>query len=72
MSDNPICRGCKEDSGYDIKPIKHHYWARTDAYGIYTGIYCDECYDSNDSSRYPYKKDNYFDPAYAGERLDND
>ena len=69
MSDNLKCRGCKADSGYHVRPIKHHQWARSDAYGIYTGIYCDDCYDSD---KYPYKKDYYYDPAYAGERLEPD
>jgi hypothetical protein len=47
---------------------KHHQWVRHDAYGIYTGIYCDECYENN----YPYRKDDYYDPPYAGERMDDD
>ena len=67
MSDNQICRGCKEDSGYDVRPLNYHSWARSAAYGIYTGVYCDDCYDSD---KYPYRKDNYHDPAYAGERLE--
>tara|TARA_R100001082_G_scaffold31512_1_gene16069 strand:- start:271 stop:486 length:216 start_codon:yes stop_codon:yes gene_type:complete len=70
MSDNQRCTGCKEDSGYDIRPIAYHDWARSDIYGIYTGIYCDKCY--NDPFIYTYRKDNYHDPAYAGERLDPD
>ena len=45
-------------------------WARTDAYGIYTGLYCSKCYD--DPEKYTYRKDEYFDPAYAGERLEED
>ena len=39
-----------------------------DAYGITTGFWCDECYDSD---KYPYKKDRYDYEAY-GERLDDD
>ena len=39
-----------------------------DAYGITTGFWCDECYDS---SNYPYKKYRYDYEAY-GERLDYD
>jgi hypothetical protein len=31
-------------------------WRREDAYGIFTGYYCDKCYAS---SRYPYRKDRY-------------
>ena len=39
-----------------------------DAYGITTGHWCDECYDS---PRYPYKKNRY-DYRGAGERLEED
>jgi len=58
------CRGCKEetDNKYELE--------RCDAYGIYTGLYCDKCYD--DPQKYTYKKDRYFDPAYAGERLEEE
>ena len=49
-------------------PVSYHMWARNDAYGRYTGLYCDKCYKDN----YPYKKDRYFDPAYAGERMEAD
>ena len=31
-------------------------WLREDAYGIPTGFYCDDCYDSD---RYPYRRDRY-------------
>jgi hypothetical protein len=41
---------------------------RYDNYGIPTGYYCDDCYENN----YPYRKDAYFDPDYAGERLEDD
>ena len=34
---------------------------------IYTGLYCDKCYD--DSNIYTYRKDEYFDEGYAGEQL---
>ena len=68
---NPICQGCKKESEdpYVRTGGLHHFWQRNDAYGIYTGLYCDGCYGSNDSSKYPYKKDRYFDEAYAGESL---
>ena len=58
------CRGCKKetDNKYELE--------RCDAYGIYTGLYCDKCYD--DPQKYTYKKDRYFDPAYAGERLEEE
>ena len=81
------CRGCKKPDkeypipDYDIEEelqdkqivvprVTEHMWARVDAYGIYTGLYCDKCYD--DPQKYTYKKDRYFDPAYAGERLEED
>jgi len=56
------CRGCKEetDNKYEFE--------RCDAYGIYTGLYCDNCYENN----YPYKKHRYHDEAYCGERLEED
>lgn len=57
-----FCAGCHKEST-DIPE-------RYDAYGIYTGIYCDKCYD--DVSIYTYRKDDYFDPSYAGENLDED
>ena len=47
--------------------VKYHDWARSDAYGIYTGLYCDKCYD--DSNIYTYRKDEYYDEGYAGEQL---
>ena len=75
------CRGCgkpdKENLGdtgewthYRVSPITNHMWARADAYGIYTGLYCDKCYD--DPHKYTYRKDEYYDPAYAGERMEPD
>jgi len=51
-----------------MSPITYHMWARNDAYGIYTGLFCDKCYNNN----YPYKKDRYFDESYCGERLEED
>jgi hypothetical protein len=48
--------------------VSEHMWARVDAYGIYTGLYCDKCYVSN----YPYRKDRYHDEAYCGERMNPD
>ena len=63
---------CWECGGYGRytprTPIAYHQWARNDAYGIYTGLYCDKCYKSN----YPYKRGRYHDPGYCGESLDND
>ena len=66
-----ICQGCekKADDGFNNGELIYHYWARNDAYGLYTGLYCDKCYNG---SNYPYRKDEYYDPAYAGERMDED
>ena len=71
MNNAAICRGCEKkcEDGYQSGELVHHYWARSDAYGIYTGLYCDKCYDSD---KYPYRKDRYHDPMYAGERLEPD
>ena len=79
-----ICRGCERpdknhwfnDDGevesaegcYGRPHVSEHHWARNDAYGIYTGLYCGACYKKN----YPYKRGRYHDPSYAGERLDSD
>jgi RNase P subunit RPR2 len=61
-----MCRGCGES--HETNEDK---WVdeMTDAYGYSTGWWCHECYDSD---RYPYRKDRYFDPSYAGERLEDD
>ena len=63
------CKGenCQKKSEM-TRPITYHMWARNDSYGIYTGLFCDNCYDNN----YPYKKDRYFDESYCGERLEED
>ena len=55
---------------YGYPTIEHHYFRRQDYYGIYTGLYCDKCY--NDPFVYTYRKEDYYDPAYAGERLEPD
>ena len=47
-------------------PLKYHKWSRNDAYGIYTGLYCDKCYKHN----YPYKRGRYHDESYCGERIE--
>ena len=54
MSDKIICKGCK--AKHDKYMVD---WMRYDYHGIYTGIYCDECYESGDENKYPYRKDNY-------------
>ena len=51
-------------------PIEYHEWARSDAYGIYTGLYCHKCYE--DQEKYTYRKDRYHDEGYCGERLEED
>ena len=63
------CRGCEKESDFG-RPIQHHMRARNDAYGIYTGLFCSKCYDNPEI--YTYRKDEYFDEAYAGERLEED
>ena len=77
------CKGCqKADEEYPLKfddyevdepiynapKVEYHMWARNDAYGIYTGLYCDDCYKNN----YPYRKDRYHDESYCGERMEPD
>ena len=66
-----ICNGCKKkaDEGFTSGELLYHYWSRVDAYGLFTGLYCDSCYNSD---KYPYRKDRYHDPAYCGERMDED
>lgn len=66
-----VCRGCETvcENEFATGELKYHQWARNDAYGLYTGLYCDSCYKSD---RYPYRTDRYFDPAYAGEQMDED
>lgn len=54
------CRG----KGCESRDTEQRY----DHYGIPTGYYCNDCYENN----YPYRKDAYFDPAFAGERMDDD
>jgi hypothetical protein len=56
------CRGCQEYKGDTDR--------RVDYYGIFTGHYCNDCYENN----YPYRKDRY--PTYEidgfGEYLGED
>ena len=54
MSNKIKCRGCKKE--HDRYMVD---WMRYDYDGLYTGIYCDECYNSGDPDKYPYRKDNY-------------
>lgn len=60
--------GCGKTDKVPFGETQYHEWARQDAYGIPTGLYCEECYNSN---RYPYKKDKYDYEAY-GETLEDD
>ena len=66
MLNKVTCQGCHKEDEWEGRP-SHHPWARSDAYGIYTGIYCDECYDSD---KYPYKKYAYESELEYGERID--
>ena len=68
------CTMCDGHGEYELRlsTITHHRWYRNDAYGIATGMYCDGCYNSNDSDKYPYKKNRYHDPTYCGEQLEPD
>lgn len=47
------CRSCQDQEGF----------LRFDFYGIATGHYCDECYESD----YPYRKDRYPTMEHDGE-----
>lgn len=49
------CNGCHKKDTVQVEPLNHR-WMRLDYHGIFTGYYCDECYDSD---RYPYRKDDY-------------
>ena len=70
FTDDGWCNMCSGEGKYVLycRPIAYHMWARNDAYGIYTGLYCDKCYKDN----YRYRKDRYHDEAYCGERLEPD
>ena len=56
-----------DDFPFNTPTVEFHKWSRADAYGIFTGLYCDKCYD--DSNIYTYRKDEYYDEGYAGEQL---
>ncbi len=63
---NIKCRGCEKTSDeLENDYVEMQY----DNYDIPTGYWCNKCYNS---SKYPYRKDNYFDPGYAGERMEDD
>ena len=73
--DEPIivtCQGCsKQETVDNWDQVKYHNWMRTDAYGMSTGCWCDECREGP-NKKYPYREDRYYDPSYAGERMDDD
>ena len=73
MSDYDIDVRCAGDDcgkqceeGFNHGELVYHPWARNDAYGLFTGLFCDSCYKDN----YPFRKDEYHDPMYCGERLE--
>lgn len=75
QDDEPIFVTCKnfdkcgnQEEVTSYREIQHHPWMRSDAYGLCTGLYCDHCYEHD----YPYRRDRYYDPSYAGERMDDD
>ena len=59
------CRGCKKSNkdDDDVWPQLQY-----DFYGISTGYWCSDCYESD---KYPYRKDAYYDYLNAGEHLDD-
>ena len=72
---NPDEDECEVCDGYGeyvhrVSSIEYHEWARNDAYGFFTGLFCHKCYE--DSDKYSYRKDRYFDESYAGERLESE
>ena len=56
-----------DDFPFNTPTVEFHKWSRADAYGIFTGLYCDKCYDN--PNIYTYRKDEYYDEGYAGEQL---
>ena len=53
-----ICTRCRKKGS-----VPHEQY---DAYGIYAGKMCDACFKKD------YRQDRYFDPDYAGERLEEE
>ena len=64
--DTICCRG--ENCSNTTETEEAYVELRSDSYGIPTGYYCEDCYETN----YPYRKDNYYDWANAGEYLESD
>jgi hypothetical protein len=53
-----LCMRCREKGSVSYEQY--------DAYGIYAGTMCDACFKKD------YRQDRYFDPDYAGERLEEE
>lgn len=51
-----------ECTNHECEEVGH---ARYDHYGIYAGRLCDECWEKSGI-----RKDDYYDPDYAGESLE--
>jgi len=64
--DTICCRG--ENCSNTTETEEAYVELRSDSYGIPTGYYCEDCYETN----YPYRKDNYYDWLNAGEYLESD
>ena len=64
--DTICCRG--ENCSNTTETEGAYVELRSDSYGIPTGYYCEDCYETN----YPYRRDNYYDWANAGEYLESD
>ena len=64
--DTICCRG--KNCSNTTETEEAYVELRSDSYGIPTGYYCEDCYETN----YPYRKDNYYDWANAGEYLESD
>lgn len=66
-NEDAICckgNGCSNTTETEEAYVELRY----DIYGIATGYYCDDCYETN----YPYRKDEYYDYLNAGEYLESD
>lgn len=63
--DEICCRGCHKSHKDD-----ENIWVELqyDFYGIETGYWCNDCYESD---KYPYRRDAYYDYLNAGEYLDD-
>ena len=64
--DTICCRG--KNCSNTTETEEAYVELRSDSYGIPTGYYCEDCYETN----YPYRRDNYYDWLNAGEYLESD